>query len=305
MELEQLKEMLEQGQVPQPLILYGEEQGIINLYIDKIQEILQLEIERKDSVSEVMQLSNKCGLLGSTPKLYIVRYDLDFVKEEKLWEELGNLEGSYLIIVYEAIDKRSRFYKNLKDNITQVDKVNPKVLKKYILKEINVDDKWAEWLINATNGSYSKIILELEKLKLFEEVDYNNLMDNFIADGGIHSEIPDCVFEFIDAVLYRNVKKSFKLYEQLRQRGESNIKILSLLYTNFRNLASVQLSEVATPNTTGLTQFQINIIRNKCGRYSDQEIIKNLKLLSDLDKGVKQGEIEEVLTVPYFLVGAL
>ena len=85
----------------------------------------------------------------------------------------------------------------------------------------------------------------------------------------------------------------------------STWKIISLLYTNFKALLSVQFCKEPTIENTGLTAYQISINKHRKGIYKDRELLDIIELLANTDYNIKRGIIEESISIEYLLVKIL
>ena len=96
------------------------------------------------------------------------------------------------------------------------------------------------------------------------------------------------------------------LYNKLKQNGESNIKLLSLLYNNFRTILLIQSCKSNDIcKTTGLSNGQVYYNKDKTGYYRIGELVKALKIIQKTEEGIKTGKIDESISIEYFLVNIL
>ena len=305
MELWELKDRINNKTIPNFLVFTGAELGVMDIYINQIAKTIGITPKRSDSVAGAINASKILSLTNET-KYSIVRGDKALLTSEKLQEKVKNLKD-HLIVIYDNIDKRSKLYKEFEDSIVSFDHMDEKTLLALLSRQIDLNNDNLKWLIYACGFDYSRCLLEISKLKLFEDsdVDMNILFNQFRQEGAFHAEIGDIIFQFVDAVLGRKKASAWKLYELLKLKGESNIKIISLLYTNFKALLSVQFCKDPTVENTGLTPYQININKSRRGIYKDYELLNIMKLLSKVDFNIKNGIIEEPISVEYLLVKLL
>lgn len=302
MELWELKDRISNNTIPNFLIFTGPELGLMDIYINQIAKVLETKPKRVDNVASVVSASKIFSLTAGN-KYSIVRGDKSLLTSEKLQEKVRNIKD-YLVVIYDNIDKRSKLYKDFEDSIVTFNYMDEKTLLSLLSRKVNLSKENLEWLITACGYDYARCLLEIEKLNLFDE-DKNTLLDEFRRDGVIHSEIGDVIFQFVDAVMTRKKATSWKLYELLKLKGESNIKIISLLYNNFKALLSVQFCKDPTAENTGLTPYQISLNKNRRGIYKDYELLDIIKLLSKTDYNIKNGIIEEPISVEFLLVKIL
>ena len=306
MELWELKDKIQNNLIPNFLIFTGPELGVMDIYIEQIAQRIGSKPKRVDSVSSVLS-SSKIITFTNNNKFSIVRGDKSFQTSEKLQSKVNDLKD-YLIIIYDSIDKRSKLYKDFQDCIVNFELMDEKTLLSILKRQVELEEYDLKWLMQACGFNYARCLLEINKIKLFN---YDNVHDNhrifeqFRKDGVIHAEIGDVIFQFIDAVTTRKKASSWKLYELLKLKGESNVGILALLYSNFKALLSVQFTNNPTVENTGLTPYQITLNKNKRNIYSDNELLLIIQLINKVDSDIKLGNIEESISVEYLIAKIL
>lgn len=302
MELWELKDRINNNTIPNFLIFTGPELGIMDIYINQIAKILGTVPKRSDNVISVIS-SNKILSLTNDINYNIVRGDKSLISSDKLQSKVKALKD-YLIVIYDSIDKRSKLYKEFENNIVCFEHMDEATLISLLSRQCDLNQDNLKWLISACNHDYSRCLLEIKKINLFED-DKNDVFAKFKADNAIHAEVGDVLFQFIDAVLTRKRALAWRLYEMLKLKGENSIKIISLLYTNFKSLLAVQFCSQPTVENTGLTPYQINLNKNRRGIYKDYELLNIINLLSTIDSNIKNGSIEECISIDYLLVNLL
>ena len=106
--------------------------------------------------------------------------------------------------------------------------------------------------------------------------------------------------------LKRKIKSIFELQKQLQQIDESNIKLLSLLYTGFKTVLLIQSCKSNDIcKTTGLQYYQVKYNQDKINIYSTSELVNILKLIQYVEEGIKTGTIDETISIDYLLVNIL
>ncbi|NMB19144.1 MAG: hypothetical protein GX984_06815, partial [Erysipelothrix sp.] len=297
----------------QPLYIFtGEEIAIMNIYIDKIAEIIGVKPNRVDSVSSIFsRLQNQSFL--SKPNCYVIRDDREYMQQENVWESmnLGTVQGDNIIIlIYTNLDKRSRFYKQHTDRLVEFEKLIPEVLAKYIKRDIGLDIKDGVQLANICDCNYSRIILESDKLKQLaaaKDIDIHTAYQIALQERLIYIEPKDVIFDLIDAACKRQVQRSFDLWEELKLINESPLGVISLLYTNFRSMLLVQSAGAGADITkrTGLTGWQVKLAKEKGVNYNIGELVSAIRTIRETEKGIKTGAIEQQMAIDYILTSVL
>lgn len=135
---------------------------------------------------------------------------------------------------------------------------------------------------------------------------YDEAFEKLVNDGVVFVPPYDAIFDFVDAVLKRKVKLAYNLYQQCRDIGESNLALLSVLFTNAKAVLQVQsCTSKDIAKSTGLTGWQIKCAKDKCGYYRNRELVQMMRIVQNTEKGIKTGEIEESMAIEYVLVNVL
>ena len=310
MEISQVKSDIKQNTLKPIYIFIGEELEVMNIYLKQMSTKGNKQLFRTDTFRQVYKTC-KSPKMMSEPKLYVVRDDNEVLTNEKIHKLLTDTEwvkNNVLVLVFTTIDKRSKFYKSYKDTIVEFNPLESPILKKYIQKQISLSDKNCDKLIEVCESNYGRILLEIDKIKRFDHemtIGKDNAFEHLLYDGTIYQPPKDAIFDFVDAVLNRS-SKCFDLYEQCLAVGEASMVMLSVLYNNAKQTLQVQSCQSKDiGKTTGLTGWQIQCAKKYVGRYKTSELIHIMKLIRNMEIGIKTGKVEEKFAVPYILVNIL
>lgn len=291
-------------------IFAGDEIEVQRIYINKIAEIKGLNVVRADCIADVWS-SIITPTLFDTPSLYVVRDDKDLQNDILSTQiEKNNLNGNVIINLITTVDKRTKWYKANSDKIVLFERLSDEVLLKYVQREITLNKRNCERLIAICENDYSRILLEIDKIKSFmnflPECDCNKTFEAFVEDGTISVPPQDAIFDLVDAILKRQAERVYYLLDQCRQVNEANMVILSVLYNNAKQVLQVQACESSDiAKSTGLTPYLVKCAKEKCGHYSNGELVDMLKLIQKIQKGIITGQIEDEISVDYLLVNIL
>lgn len=308
MTIQELQKQIINKQFNNLYVFLGEEIAVQKIYINKIQELTNLELTYIEDIKSIYNKLQSNNILN-IKHLYVVIDDIDLVKQEKIWSDLeSKTNGNIIILKYNNLDKRSKFYKQFSSKLVEFEKLSDIVLTKYIQKELTLNTNNCKKLIDICNSNYNQILLEIDKIK-----NYDNFFDNddylfteLDNKGAFHKEISDITFDFIEKVLKRDIKAVYELRKKLIQIGESNIKLLSLLYTNFKTVLLIQSCKSNDIcKTTGLQYYQVKYNQDKLNYYSIGELVYCIKLLQYIESNIKQGLLDEAISIDYFLINVL
>ena len=314
MELAQLMQHLAGGtNIPHYMIWFGEEQKIIDMYLDRIKSFYKPV--HCDSVAFVVnQLRVKS--LDKSNKIYIVTEDDEYRKNEQAWnnvKEMLNKSKHILLIRYANVNKKLKFYTQQKDSFTEFVHLQPDILTQYIQKDINLSDSNCEKLITMCGNDYGRILLEVDKINQYldrkrKDIFPNDAFSILCEQGAIYSEIGDITFELTNAVLGGYPDKAIQKLDEAKRKGEPTLRIISILYDGFRNLVSYNAlgkDKKDAGKRTGLTGWQIKQCIDLNGGYSMKELIRNMMLCQRVESGIKQGTIEEEIALEYCILSCL
>lgn len=308
MNLAELKKSIIDKNFDNVYIFTGDEIKIMNIYVKQLADVQQRKVCRKETVGEIFK-TLRVAKLTNESNVYVILDDMEFLKQEKHWDELMNATQDHtIILVYSSLDKRGKFYKTYKDKICEFEKLHESMLAKYIQKEITLPTEKATNLAIMCENSYNRILLEVDKLKHLSEV-YNisneKAYDTMLSFGLIwttqRAELP---FKIVDAICKRDVEEVFYLLQHLDIIKDSPIAILSLLYTNIKSMLLVRVCPPGekVSEVTGLTGWQIKLAHEKGYNYEPQELLRIMETIKYIDESIKIGKIEPQYAIPYLMV---
>lgn len=322
MKLHELQKQIISKELDKVYVFTGEEIGIMDVYLDKIYSVVGCDVVRMDSVQESYAKMTQRRISGA-PRCFVVRDDKEFLKQDKIWGtvfSLANKSSDFLILIYSSMDKRSKFYKQNTDMLTEFEKLTPDMLAKYINKELpGIQKRDAVQLAEMCECNYSRILLECDKIRQYVaaqkrkvpfavDINYGAALKTLVEQGVIFQPIGDITFKFTDAILTRNYKDASRYLREARQKQEPEIMVLSILYNGFKQILMVQglgRNQSEPVKRTGLTPWQVKMAKEKQGHYSISELIEALKIVRFVEKGIKTGQIDADVSLEYVIVNIM
>ena len=289
-------------------VFTGEEIAVMNIFIKKIAEVANASICRADTLGSIYsKMQNKSFL--STKSCFVIRDDKEFLSTEDVWVKLeeGTIQNNNIVIMlYTDLDKRSKFYKHIQDKLVVFEALTDENLKREIQKRIALSDKNCGLLIDICEHSLGAILNEVDKIQHFDHEATNSAFEHLLKAGVIHQPARDCIWEFVDAVLMRYTNKAFVLLDEALEYGNPTLTLISVLYRDTKQLLQVQECESGNiSKTTGLSDWDIKRARSRFGKYSIAELRTSVRLIRDVEKGIKSGLIEDSMALDYILVNML
>ena len=326
MKLHELQQQIISKSLDRLYIFYGEEVGIMDVYLSKLYSVVSADVVRLETVQEAHTKMSQKKLSGG-PRCFVVRDDKDFFKNDKVWDKVFtqvNNSSDYLILIYSSMDKRSKFYKQNTDNLTEFEKLSAEMLAKYIQKELkDVDTQTAIRLAEVCECNYNRIMLECDKVKNYvhgrqsellqdglydDSLSYGNAIYKLLKEGLIFQPIGDITFKFTDAILTRNFADTAEYLRQARLKAEPEIMVLSILYNGFKQILMVQglgKDQSEPVKRTGLTAWQVKMAKEKQGHYTISELINALKVVRFAEKAIKTGQLDAEVSLEYVIANIM
>lgn len=313
MELVDLMKRISSNDIPHFLILFGEEQTILNIYLTHILEVTNTKRISADSVSYVMQNINK-KRFDKSIRLYVVQDDMTFLRAEDSWETVRNTPTKdYIILRYHSLDKRSAFVKKNQQNLVEFARLTKEVLQTYISKDLpDLSEKNSSKLVDYCNYDYGRILMEIDKIKQYSSIRTDLTIDSCFVQldkqGLFHKEIGDITFELTNAVLGGYPETAIQKLDEAKRKGEPAMMIVSILYNGFRNLLAYQglgSNKQGAMERTGMTKGELYGCTKNVGGYSIPEVKRNMLKCQEIEAGIKMGSIDEDIALEYAVLSCL
>ena len=310
MDVSALKAKIKSKQIPHYMIFTGPEWKVQQIYIQQIAKVLGLEVVYLDSYSEVYS-KIRSRTLTSSSKLFLLRDDTEIQSSDKITTQsiTDSLKDNFFIHILTNTDKRKKYYKENQDRIIDFEPLSDSALKKYIKREVDLSDENCQKLIEICEHDYGRCLLEIDKIKRFHIITerlYDQSFISLLQDGTIYQPPYDAIFDLVAAILDRKVNKVFDLLQQSYAVGEATMVMLSVLYNNAKAVLQVQSYKGDNLSKgTGLTGWQIKNAKPHVRKYSDKELIHMMRMIQKVESGIKTGQIEDEIAMPYLLVSVL
>ena len=315
MELSELMKKIAGNDIPHYLVLYGQEQTVLDMYIKQIVSVSQSQAVYIDTVASVIKQCGKKSLNKSV-KCYIVSDDMSYLKAETVWDKIKKdfkKSKDYLILRYHTLDKRDKFSHNNKENLTEFAQLSDEVLQQYIYRDLpDLSEKNALSLIDYCNYDYGRILMEIDKVKQYMSVRTDLTVDSCFnqldKQGLFHKEIGDITFELTNAVLGGYTDQAIVKLDEAKRKNEPSMMIASILYSGFRNLLAYQglgKNKQGAMERTGLTKGELYGCSKNIGGYSLSEVKRNMLFCQQVESGIKTGLIDEDIALDYLVLHCL
>ena len=149
-------------------------------------------------------------------------------------------------------------------------------------------------------------MLEADKVRRYADstgIDDDSAFKQLVIDGTIYSPAEDVIFDWVNAVLNNKKQLAWELYYECREYGTATLPMITLLYNNAKQTLQVQsYSGSNIEKGTGLTATQIRFAKQRADVYSDEQLLKLMRLLHSAEMGIKRGLIEDAVALDVILI---
>lgn len=306
MNLVDLKKQIVSKNMSNFYIFLGNEIGIMNIYLEKMSNMLAMPIVRLESV---LTAYNKCttrSMFGNEDSIYVIRGDLEITKHEELYSGIQNdLGKNIIVLLYDKLDSRLKFGKHFKDCTIVFEPMTTDVLCKYISKS-GLSNRNSEKLSNIVQNSYDVSMLEVDKIKQYADatnLDMDKSFDELLRQHVIYIPQEYDVFQFVDMVMNRNKVNSFRMLNSLLENGGNAVNLLGVLYLKVKCVLLIQVCENDDIcGTTGLENREVYYNKKYVGKYTPAKLVDTMKLIARTVDDIKQGRIDDTVATQLVLV---
>ena len=288
MTLPEVKQYLTDNQnIDKMLIFKCEDTDFIGMqYTKKLAEIRNAEIVNIESLEDIPT---------SNP---FIEENLIYLYKCESFDKIIE-ENKQLIIITKKLSKD--VLKELSDYIIIVPKLEIWMTEDFIKLDCSgLDNEIVSWFVANYNNDIYKILLEIDKLKIFPPDTRKYLFEDFYNSGVFDSSDKNNTFTLSNAL---QGKDKNILIQLLSKNNEIEpISAISLIQSNLKKLCKVWLNKAPNPDNTGLKSNQIWAINSLPRTYTKEQLIKAFEIVSGLDRKIKAGEFPIELTIDYIII---
>lgn len=250
---------------------------------------------------KIVIATNAYFLSGDKPRLAI---EHNLTKYEKY---LNNPSpDNVLIISCEKLDNRKKIVDLTKKNSKVIDmNINLVALIKSNLEDFSISSKDIDFLIEYLAGDSARCISELEKLKLYKFDEKEITRDDII--NIVTKTVDDNVFTLADSIIKKDKKKAIEIYQEMVLHNQKASDIIPLVASKFRLMYQVKIldktmySSDDIAKTLGVKKYPVELTRDIARKYKDEEILKFLNMLAELDYNIKTNKMYEGVAFEQFI----
>jgi len=307
-------------------LLYGLEKYLIDKEIKKIIEnnnIDSININSYDLNNDTLNtIIDDCQTISlfSEKKAIIVYSSYIFTAKknnieqntEVLEQYLNNINPDTILIFVlyeEKLDERKKIVKNLKKignvkNFSTDNNINKIV--KDMFGDYQISNNTINLLIDRVGKNLAILSQEVDKIITYKNDDIN-ITDNDIINITNKSFEID-IFALIESIINKAKEKALNIYYEMLKYNEEPIKIIVMLANQFRIIYQSKemykkgYTESDIASTLGIHPYRIKLALNKAKEYNSKDLLTYIKKLSELDIGIKTGNINKEIGLELFII---
>ncbi len=322
--------MLEGDIVNNIYVFFGEEKVLIEEEVktsitstfnkQSEENIATYDLE-KESLKELIEDACTLSLFGE--KKLIICKNSFFLSSSKETDEAAIVElNKYLknqnentIIIFlldgDKLDARKKIVKEFKKyaNLKEFKKMNVYALEEYVKKSIyakkyKITNEAVSLLVSRSDYNLGIIKNEIDKITIYKGNDQHIDIKDIIEL--VPPSLNDNIFDLVNAVVDRDIKKILELYNQLLLKNEEPIKIIVTLANQFRLIYQTKrLKKLGFTENQIVSKLDIHPYRIKLAsqiNLSEKFLIEYIEKLADLDIGIKTGKINKETGLELFFL---
>lgn len=223
------------------------------------------------------------------------------------------MESTILILLgdFEKLDARKKIVKKVQKTckVLQFRKLDEQGKQNYIRTELQkralfIDRAGQNELIQRLPLDIQSIHMEMDKLQLYGETITYDVVCRLIT-----RPLEEDVFLLVNAVVDKNVKKAFHIWQDLCVLNKDAIYLIALLASQFRFLYEVKALMMQAKrkedivNALGAHPYRVQVTMKSAEHLNIEYLMEILERLATLDQRLKAGLLDKKLGFEMFLLG--
>lgn len=299
-------------------LLYSDDVSLLNNEVLKLKNSLNINDETIyydiDNISDIVVEASTVGMFN--PYKFIVidcssYKDIDISLLEDYFKSYN--VNSYLIFIYKGtIDSRKKLFKLISDNgiVMKLD-ISNDYLNDFVndyLKKNNyrMEGTTISYFLSRCGNNIDNIKNELDKLMLYKLDE--KIINNDDISLLIQESSDDSVFELVSAFLKNDSRKAMKLYYEFINDGMDVSQIVAIIASQIRLLFQVKRLYNEGKSNDEIAKilefrsvYRVKYLLNDAYLYSENDLVKYLSDLADIDKAIKTGTMDGKVLLELFI----
>ena len=259
------------------------------------ENIVRYNLE-ETNVGKVIEDLNTISLFGN--KLVIANSINKIDNPDSLIEYLNNEGSNTLILIsFKELDKRKKITKVLQEKTKYKEFLSYDLesIIKEDLKDFRMSPMAINLLISYCGHNLSRIENELKKLMIYKAEEKEITIEDI--ESLVKKSLDSTIFNLIDKINEKDKNQVLKIYNELLEEGETEEKIMYTIANHYRLLFQISekiktLSDDDIIKEYKMHPYRLIKLKGQLNLIIQDDILKILKDLSDIDINVKKGKID-------------
>mgnify|MGYP004606572617 FL=1 len=286
-DLRNLQQQIQKGSLLPFYVFIGDEIELQNIYLHQMGNV-----ERIDSVATIYKKITSRMLCNVEAKIYVVRDDLDFVKNEKIYSTIKDkIKVGTLVLQLTNISKCKKFINHMDDCVVEFNHMTTGQLINALAGQISGSQGVLKYFIESCNNDYNTI---QNYIDIFHRLGYLSVTKQLV-DEFIKRPSTSTVFDLADALMRLDSQQCYKLLDELLQDSNNAIGIIYAIYAQLHKCVLVEgyRGQDNIAQKTGINGWVCNnILRDN--KIKPARLLTALRIIQKYDKGIKTGRYEPV-----------
>lgn len=305
-------------------LLYGDDKAILNKEINDLKKKISINDDAVIyyDIIDINNIVDEALTIGmfSSDKLIIID-STSYLSEKKEVSNISYLEdyfnnynsNSYLLFISNSssIDSRKKLVKLIsgKGEIKKIEATSDYLVHyvKDYLDDYEISGINISYFLSRCGTNINNINNELDKLKLYK------LDDKVITKDDIEllveENMDNSVYDLVNSLLKNDSGRAIKLYREFTENGMDVSQIIAIIAAQIRLLFQVKRlynSGKSNDEIAKILEFKsvyrVKYLLSDSYYYSEDDLLKYLLKLADIDKDIKLGNVNGNALLELFIV---
>lgn len=165
-----------------------------------------------------------------------------------------------------------------------------------------LDKQDLDWLITLYNGNYWRFLSDIDKLAIFDKGSQKIMFNQMLEDGQYDTLSSLTIWDLSNAILKKDIKMIKEVLKVIDYVDIEPLGIAKVLLNNFRSILNIQLNPKCTAKDVGMSDKQFFVVKKyNCGYYNRDQLIKIMKVLTNIEYMFKYNELPLSLLIDYLV----
>jgi len=308
-------------------LFYGDDKAVLNKEIDNLKKSLSINEDDIiyydiENIYDIIEEASTISMFS--PNKFIVIDSVSYLSEKKENKNISLLEdyfehynpNSYLVFISnkDSIDTKKKLVKlisskGLSKKVEATDEYLNKYIKDYLSSNnYTMNNLDITYFMTRVGNNINNITNELDKLMLYKEKD--KVVTREDVTKLTIENIDNPVYDLVGFILKNENKKAIELYNNFIQNGMEPAGLIPVIAAQIRLLFQVKRLYNKGKTNDEIAKilefksvYRVKYLLSDSYYYSEEDLLKYLSHLAELDKNIKLGLVDPKVSLELFIAG--